>query len=784
MAKKSGSGGIALTIIAIIVAALAAIPKEALIGCVVVVVIIFVYRAAKAKSDSGRPSADEVRRRESLGYGRGQPEHVGLRVDAVSYSERTGYRIPRPALQTRDAKWIPAGEPITVARTVLPGGMLYVGSSLPSPNGVGMDPGLINPSLSVANDGDYRERQTNYWPSYSNISPTARRAYLNWLASGRRVPDADIGYVFLFFYGLEHRVFIDLAHLSPPSAELNTILREVEDLIKVYGGTSNSFTRYGNALANAIRLICAEGKLYGSPLPPLKNDGDVPLYLRVALGQAVQDGVAISSQLALAWLRNSATVNLRAPATRCAAQFDELFSTLYRAELGEGIKIQPNRTKLRFSYQAASGGFSRPHLVASRFSELPDVTVLSGPLKRMLPLAEEAAKQLESYSRFVGRNAESANALEGLLLLPATLWPPTAQQKVEQLRQRMGAGMVSMDFGELLALLDASGKLSRDKTIGLARALHSINIGFEPDVLSGARTPKPEEPIILFSIEPEQPGATQSAEFHAAQLTIELAAAVATADGDFEAAELVHLGKQVQSWSHLTPNHQRRLLAHLRLLSKAPVTLNSLKSKLSGLQPAARSTIATFMAAVAQADGVVSAQEIKMLEKVYKALGVDAQQVFRDVHAIASGGEKVSTKPQTDVSAGFKLDKSKIALLQQESEKVSAILSEIFREDEVPQATAVEEPAEEVDVPVRSLLGLDETHSNLARALLARPEWTRTELIDLSDDIGIMLDGALEQLNDAAYEQFDAPFGEGEDPFTINPDLLEKFKDDAPIHTP
>ncbi|MDT9702706.1 TerB N-terminal domain-containing protein, partial [Streptomyces sp. P17] len=71
------------------------------------------------------------------------------------------------------------------------------------------DPCLINPALSIAVHANISEREFGYWPSYSEITPRARRAYLSWLADGRRDPEADIGYVFLFFYGLERRAIAE-----------------------------------------------------------------------------------------------------------------------------------------------------------------------------------------------------------------------------------------------------------------------------------------------------------------------------------------------------------------------------------------------------------------------------------------------------------------------------------------------------------------------------------------------------------------------------------------------
>src|SRR3546814_4115794 len=51
--------------------------------------------------------------------------------------------------------------------------------------------------------------------------------------------------------------------------------------------------------------------------------------------------------------------------------------------------------------------------------------------------------------------------------------------------------------------------------------------------------------------------------YQLAALTLQLASAIAAADGDFCAKEIVHLQQQVRSWTHLTPVQQRRLMAHL-----------------------------------------------------------------------------------------------------------------------------------------------------------------------------------------------------------------------------
>ena len=187
------------------------------------------------------------------------------------------------------------------------------------------------------------------------------------------------------------------------------------------------------------------------------------------------------------------------------------------------------------------------------------------------------------------------------------------------------------------------------------------------------------------------------------------------------------------------------------------------------------------MATVAQADGTVTPAEVKMLEKVYKTLGLDTKRVFTDVHAVAAG-----TSPQPSIAAqpaakGFQLDTAKIAALQKDSERVSALLADIFKE-ESPQPTViatVPEAAPPLDseaAAATGLFGLDEAHSAFARMLLSRPQWTREELLDVSSDLDLMLDGALEHINEVSFDTHDIPFTEGDDPIDVNPEILEKLE--------
>ena len=803
MAKKSGGGGVGLVLIGGAIALLAAVPKEVWITLAVVggigAVLYFIGKSKGTSQPAPPPetwsppaqSAPPARQRSYTGAASAA---VAAQEPVSVYRESqadAGRRVPAPRAGHGTATWIPPGQSVNVAGVSIPGGMLYVGTSLRTPGGRA-DPCLLDPSKKVAAWAAYTDcNLMGYWPSYTEISPEARRAYLQWLTGGRQDPLVDIGYVFLFFYGLERRAIIDGSSegdvAKAAEADLPAIASEVRRLLAVYGNRNGSFKRYAMEFLSMVEMASLSEKLYSKPAPAFPSSHELPLYIRLALGQCAVDKVPVPSALALAWARLDPNIYLRTPATRCPDQFEGLFERKYVEMLPGGLVLPKNKTKLKFVYRPASAGLLEYGEIKLTFGETPDVAVLTAPVKKLQEVAEAATVELDAYSRLLGRSPNAAKSLEALLLLPPTLWSTDARQKLDALLARMADGMVTMKLRELAMSLGEAQSLERNTVTSLARALEAAHVGMEPDVLTGAKTPKADDTVVLFSVPAGEPVSRGSATYQAATLTVQLAMAVALADGDMGAEELRQLRQQIEGWTHLTPTHQQRLRAHMRYLHDAPPSLAALKKKLEPLAAPAREAIAKFMTVIAQADGYVSPAEIRMLEKVYKALGIAPHKVFSDVHAVASAapaGKPVAVAPAVGVawapkstSAGFQLDAARIAALQQDTDRVNALLLNIFVEEQVepvvaPPAT-VPELGETAEAPF-GLVGLDAAHTAFVNQLVSRAEWTREELLDLASDLDLMLDGALERVNEVSFDVHDRPFTEGENPVTINRDILEK----------
>ena len=259
-----------------------------------------------------------------------------------------------------------------------------------------------------------------YWPSYSTIAPTCRAAYLQWLANGRHAPNAYIGYVFLYFYGLERRLLIDAQRSAVARAEREILVAEVRRLLGIYG-TNNSFQSYAEGLLAFVTPDDGERR-YLYPPSAHRDRWDLPFELQLGLGQLAADARPVPADWALAWLRLHPEGWLRTPATRCPDEFCEVFTRRYRERYGDGLMLEPGGAILGKRYHPASAGISESQLPPGQ--RVPDVASLEAPLTRLREVAGEACDDLDAYSRYIGRHPGGVGTAAALALLPPGIERP------------------------------------------------------------------------------------------------------------------------------------------------------------------------------------------------------------------------------------------------------------------------------------------------------------------------------------------------------------------------
>lgn len=684
-----------------------------------------------------------------------------------------------------ESVWIPRGNPIKVAGYNIDCGMLYCGKDLPAASGWGTDPALINPKLPVSNSSPNRDGQAmGYWPSYSDIAPECRSAYLEWLASDRSNPDAYIGYIFLYFYGLERRALIDLRNNRKSPQELPLIKTEVKRLLSIYHN-NDSFRNYASSFLDTFNALDAEDKLYrGSPPSGFKSY-DFPSGLKIGLGQMVADNVPLPAEWALAWVECRPYYNLRTPATRCHDEFKRLFEIRYKEKYGEGLTLKPGKEKLTVSYFAASASlrgrteFSLPGLF--------DISADDKYLAQLSALAEKCTDELDAYSRYLGRNQGKKDALEAMALLPAPILIETTDyEQLDSLRSwlattlAVGKGLALIDSQELLEHLPSFSqeKIGKRELTSIAQLLSKLCIGIEPDVRFGA-TSVLADTVCIFIV-PDDAAAVPSPEYSAASVILHLAANVSGADGAVSPEEEQHLEERLESWLHLNEEERQRLKAHTQWLLTATPKLTGLKKRLALLKQTEREAVGKFLVNVAQADGFIDPEEIKTLTKIYKMLDLDTTELFSHAHAAAT--EPVTISKDSELASGHPipelpdaegysvLDTSSVEAKLAETAAVTALLKNIFEEEEPIE----EAKGSEIQIEDESVFGLSQEQANFMKILTEKPLWPREELEAIAAESDLLLDGALESLNDAAFEEFDEPFFEGEDPIVINQDVAKE----------
>jgi tellurite resistance protein len=315
--------------------------------------------------------------------------------------------------------------------------------------------------------------------------------------------------------------------------------------------------------------------------------------------------------------------------------------------------------------------------------------------------------------------------------------------------------------------------------------LGNAGIAIEPDVLGGARMPKLEDRVCLYEA-PAGEANTSSAQYLSALVVIEVSSAIAHADKVVTSDEEEHLMRQVETWPDLNAIERAKLAARARLLLAAPVSLASLRLRIEPLDAASKEAVAVACASMVTADGHVDPAEVRILERVYTALGLDKTRAYAAVQAAVSidsaAGDSKAALPARDganasAAAGpatpaVKLNLARIKALKEETREVTAILGAIFTEQEPEAPTPAALPAPEL-LDDGLLLALDAAHSAFARIILSRVQWSRAELAEVAAERKILLEGALERINDAAFDQHEMPLVEGDDPIEVNNDILE-----------
>ena len=668
--------------------------------------------------------------------------------------------------------------------------MLYVGRGLMAVSSSrGMEPALIDPSLAVdMRRPDRTGASLSYWPGYDRLSPSARAGYLNWLWTGRSSPSAPIGYVFLYFYGLERRALHDTTADGADHAELRLIAAEVDRLLGIYG-TNPSFHSYATSFRQSIEALLR----LGAPIPGPPPDRDIPTtwelppLIRFELGRMAAAGTPMPACWALAWVHWAPDIYLRTPASRCAAEFARLFEIRYAQTFGDGMTLLGHKTRLQLRYRPASPSFGGEILLPVGL--LPDPSLLKEPTATLQALATAVTDELDAYSRWVGRHPGAEASVSAVALLPPEVvggaGAETARILVNTVEAHLAGGEVGVIAADqLIACLSAAtpGGPDRSQIAALAQLLAARGYGLEPDVRHGGTFPA-DEPVVAFRLVPGHP--EPGPEWATVSAMLDLIASVLPTCGRLDPAVVAAVAHRVSRQLQLPDNEQHRITARLLWGAMTVKKPSGMKRRLAPLDEISRRGAAQCLVALATTSGPATPAQVSALTGAYKALGLDPADVYGRIHQAETGAAQAGATirqasvpalgepiPPPPMAGSIKIDFAIVRAKQAESDEVGAFLDGVFVEDR-PEGES--EPVPGSSVPTVSAPGLDAAHSELVRALSRQGSWGRAEFEALVASHGLLPDAAIDTLNEAALDAVGELVCEGDDPIIVDLQIVNEL---------
>lgn len=645
------------------------------------------------------------------------------------------------------------------------------------------DASVIEDGLTVDARGDVAE-SLPYWPSFRQCSPSQRRIYIDWLNGVRRDPNIPLGYVFIYFYGLERRVLID-------HVDHETIAHEVLRLLNIYSD-SNSFRRYGQSFLWAIIN-------HGASLESVSSG----LVQRVTAATTYWSDDNISSLLAYYFNRDlplpvEAAVHVaekdpRTPRSvvirRHLDRFRSLFETKFAEEYPDGLSLKAAKRARRFEYRTASATIDRD-LYAYGDSELarqPNVLGITSQFKPLVRIWSECIDQLKGFDRAHKKAAGDEMTAAMYEALPDQLRTddhPDFDRWYEVTNQHLNEdGWVVAPISALAEIrgIAPRPRLTKTQCQQLLLSADAMELAIEPDARVTGQNYRWEEPVSVFPKDLDSDGHLKS--YHAASILLRLGMIIAEADGQVDDLELARITNHLEMQFDLSAQEATRL-EHLQyLLLHTPDAHFKITKRLRELlSHTQRGMIGKFLVAVAAVDEVITKDEHKALKKAYRDLGLDPAELDE----VVAGHVSVSDSAQEDES-DLVLDSERIRAIMADTAMVADFLQDALADvsemdssddddaedkegpmtfsawneqeppatNQTPAATTDDnEKNDSIDPGAVALNGLPERYHSFLQTAMGRDSWTVDELDAIARQHRLMMAGAVEVINEWSLEEY------------------------------
>lgn len=551
-------------------------------------------------------------------------------TDVKTQSNPTKKEVKKGSSLNENTIWAGDFKEIQIHNYLIPNPLIYWTSK----KGDNIEASCINVNLPIGKPISEQKGSLGYWPQYSEISPDQRSNYLEWLSSGRNEVLSDIGYAFLFFYGLEYRGLIE-------RKDIPTIIQEVNTLLEKYtfSGSFNQYLSSFLAYISAKELSNISEYNYSTFFPhPLNLSYDQVL---VALAWHTNNSKVIPWEIAYSLANTIPDTPKSIVTKKLSSQFKRLFETKFKSIYPNGLIIESSTRNYKLEYRPASPSLL-PYYQNYNKERLIEAIEISNPLgkksqfKKVFTIWSEIIEELKPASKRVGKGVEelTAQAYEALPdSLKQELDHPEKDRWDQVIAQyNLEGESIILPVSSLANLnhIEERNRLTPTQSKFLFLTARDVGYVLIPDPSIKGNPYLWNDSIAIYPL-PDKKTFTSDT-YPSVAFILELGMSIALADGRFSPEEQEHLDRFIFGSSKLTPLDIECLKQYQKILIKTPPSLEKLGKRLKEhLTENNRLVIAKYLRDMAIADGNIDSTEYNTLNKIYKAMGLgkeDIQSLF------------------------------------------------------------------------------------------------------------------------------------------------------------
>ena len=611
----------------------------------------------------------------------------------------------------------------------------------------------VDPSLPVA-DKIPSAPLTGFFIPYEEMLPGERGVYLDWLSEACRRTMPSLAYYGLYAYGLWYRMFFEYGLV-----DRKAIIDEAARMSRLHSNSKHIQSLFNDLVLYASApMFDPNSRAVWNPLWAGSIHQAPESVIRVAMAFRQRRAVRSDEAFVYAVEKMKAIKPSKLPISMLRAAWVKEFARRHP----EGIVLNPQKKVLAFPsiMPDAMTRFRVP--IPAELGNMVDPRTDNAFESSVERIYTTCISQMADYGRIVSRNPSAAGTIEIVSALPKALLTTSLVGKVAGMKAALDKaiemqGAVVAKTSRLLALMDIAddGELKPGIRKIVARALDNMDIAFEPDDRYGASKFTPDGMVVICRGQDGMAVET-TGRYGSYQVAADFLLGAYGGGGREQAG----LFSMVRSDGSIQGSAAIRLALYMKWVSASSAKGVSAPRKLNGLSEADKSAALDMVLSVVLASGVPDRLGIAALEKFSVKMGKPASYVHERIHRAADGDVPVSIMaaksggavaiPKAHGLSGSGLDLAKIAALEAETADVSALLAGIFSED------AWDTPPDVAAAAPTGYDGLDEAHGKLLDAVAERGTVGRSDYEALAATHGLLPDGALETINEWAFDTFGA----------------------------